>query len=60
MTNIILVFLWKPKQNLSLALFDHVSHTIFEVKIQYPLFVFIDRHSIDSKQLKCILAINEC
>jgi len=47
--NIISVFLWKPKQNITLALFDHVSHTIYEAKTHNPSFVVIDNCSTDSK-----------
>jgi hypothetical protein len=51
--NIILAFLWKPIQDISPTLFDHISHTIFEDKIHNPMFTIIDNHSIDTKRLKC-------
>jgi hypothetical protein len=53
--NIVSVFLWKPRQNISLALFDHVSHTIFEDKTHNPSFVVVDNHSTNSKWLKCFV-----
>jgi hypothetical protein len=37
---------------MSLTLFNHVSHTIFEVKIPNPSHVVIDKHSIDSSDLR--------
>jgi hypothetical protein len=35
---------------MSPTLFDHVSHTIFEVKTHNPSSVVIDKYSIDSKR----------